>query len=672
MPRLVLAVCAVVLLSAVPAGAVTLDPTALLSVSSGTSGGNDWPLALGNAMGGEAVTPDGRYVAFVDFSTNLTAKTDTNNSYDVFWRDTQTGETRLVSVNAAGTAAGAGNSERPTISDDGRYVVFDSSAADLITGMTNANGSFADVFLRDVSAGTTTLVSRSTASATTTGNERSLFPVISGNGRYVVWGGKASDLESPSIVSGPLSFFHILVRDLQTGVTHFVDVNPAGDQLSATTQGGGTEAGPNSIYSITPDGHYIAFVSEGYNLIAGYTSPGNGADNVFRRDLLTNTTVLASPSTAGPTTGADDSNGFGFLPISADGRYIAFEGGADDLLPGLPTGTNHIFQRDITAATTTLLDNASPGTASNGSSYNPRMSADGRYVLFYTNSTDVLAGDANNQPDLVRWDRTTNQKLAVDVAAGTTTPANGAVTFDGALSADGTRVAFVSDATNLIAGYTGTNTQVYLRDIGAGTTQLLSSAAGSTTAGANAVSAKPWLSAGGTRATWTSTATNLIASYTDLSGAGTPDFFTRSETPPVVVPEVIPPAEGGGGGGDGGSGGGTPASTPPAASDTPLVPPATTPETTGSPRPHGVTRRGTRKRDVLTGTAYADTLSGLDGDDTLTGLSGADTLLGGPGDDRINAADGERDLVDCGPGRHDRATVDKRDKVKRCEKVTRR
>ncbi|MCW2989600.1 MAG: TolB-like protein, partial [Solirubrobacterales bacterium] len=537
----------------------------------------------------------------------------------------------------------------------------DSTALNLIAGGTsNANGSDPDVYLRDVATGTTTLVSRSTASATTSGNQRSLAPVISGNGRYVVWGGRASDLESPSIVSGTLSFFHILVRDLESGVTSFVDVNPAGDELSASGPGG-SEVGPNSLYSITPDGHYVAFQSEGYNLIAGYTSPGSGADNVFRRDLLAHTTVLASPSMAGPTAGANDSNGFAPLQISDDGRYIAFEGGGDDLTPGVTAGSTHIYQRDVTAATTTLVDTASPGTAANGISHNARMSTDGRYVLFYTDAPDVVAGDANGHPDLVRWDRTTGLKTAVDVAAGTTATANGSVTFEGAISADGTRVAFASDATNLVAGYTGSGTQVYLRDLAAGSTQLLSSAPGSATAGANAPSAKAWLSGNGRRATWSSAATDLVAGFGNLNGS-TPDFFTRAQTPdpdPVVdpAPEVTPPAST------------PPAQTPPAADPgNPLVPP----ETTGTPRPqgHGVTRRGTRKRDVMVGTRFADHLYGLGGDDSLKGRAGRDVLSGGVGDDRIDAVDGVRDTVDCGPGRHDRATVDTLDKVRGCEKVT--
>ncbi|MFL5843111.1 MAG: hypothetical protein ACJ762_00365 [Solirubrobacteraceae bacterium] len=665
MLRTALAAMATLLVAAAPAGAVSLDPTALLSVSTATSGGNDTPLALGNATGGEAITPDGRYVAFVDFSQNLTAETDTNNGYDVFWRDTKTGETKLVSVNAGGTAAANGDSERPTISDDGRYVAFDSTALNLVAGdVANANGTAPDIFLRDVAGGTTTLVSRSTVSATTTGNNRSLSPMISGNGRYVVWTSKSSDMEVPSIVSGTLGQFHVVVRDLQTATTSFVDVDPAGTDISRQSNGT-TEAGPNSLYTITRDGHYIAFQSEGYNLITGYTSPGSGADNVFRRDLLTNTTVLASPSTAGPTTGANDSNGFAPMQISDDGRYITFEGGGDDLTPGVPAHTNHIYQRDVTGATTTLVDTASPGVASDGLSYNPRASADGRYVLFYSDSDDIVAGDTNAHPGLFRWDRSTGGRVAVDVAAGTAVPANGSTTFEGALSADGTRAVFASDGRNLVTGFSGNGSQVYLRDLAAGTTQLLSSAPGSATAAANGPSAKPWLSAGGTRATWTSTATDLIASFTDLNGAGTPDFFTRAETPPVPAPEVVPPATGGGSDPP-------PAMTPPpTGSDNPLVPPATTNPTT-TPRPHGVTRRGTRKRDVLVGTRFADKLYGLAGDDAITGKAGPDLLVGGPGDDRINAADGAQDTVDCGPGKHDRATVDKLDKVKGCEKVTRR
>jgi Tol biopolymer transport system component len=687
--RTVLAALTTTLLLAAP-GHAALGPTTLLSASlaSATSGGNDIPLGLDSPYEREAVTPDGRYVAFVDVSTNLTATADANMTYDVFRRDLQTGATQLVSVNSGGTAAAGGDSEAPSISDDGRYVVFQSDATDLVAGFDNNNGSGNDVYVRDMQANATSLVSRSTTTAHSGGNGASLGATISGNGRVVLWAGRSSNTETNDIVSGgALSGFQIFARDLQAGTTSFVTVDPSGTALANHT--------PNSFYAITPDGRYVAFQSEGTNLVSGLSDPDSAADIVYRRDLQTATTVLASPSSAGPTVIANSSNGFAPLAISDDGRYIAFEGEGTNLVAGYTDpsggpGTNHIYFRDVTAGTTALLDGPSATQAGNDNSYRVHMSSDGRYVMFNSAASDLVAGDTNGHRDLFRWDRTTGNRVPVDVGPTGTTPPTGGVTgvdFNGGvLSADGTRAAFASDDTDLPAGHTGSGSQVYLRDLAAGTTQLISSTSGSATTNANATSTNVWMSAQATRITWTSAATDLIGSFGDLNG-GAADFYARGTG-------IAPPATGGtgpgtgggdtsGGGGSGsdgsgggsGPGGGSPGGAGGQASGgspggaggqasggAPVAP-------GGGVVAKGITRRGSAKRDRLIGTAFADKLYGLGGNDKIVGRGGPDLLSGGPGSDTIDAADGVRDTVDCGPG-HDRARVDKKDKLIGCEKVT--
>src|SRR4051794_21544968 len=317
-----LTAAAVVLLSAAPATANVLDPISLLSGSSATAGGNDYTFGVGSADVSEAITPDGRYVAFSTLASNLpTAIADANSSDDVVWEDLQTGQIKLVSVNATGAGAANGDSVRPSISDDGRYVAFDSTATNLVTGFTDGNSSGGrDVYLRDIQSSTTSLLSRPPGSAPTGGNGRSLYPLMSGNGHGVVWWGKSSNTETPDIhAGGALPVFHILVRDLTAATTQFVDVN-AGATDVANGDGG--------YYAITTDARYVAFVSEGSNLVAGFSNPDSGVDSVYRRDLQNATTVLASPSSAGPAVGASGTSD-GYVPaISDDGRFIAFQSGA--------------------------------------------------------------------------------------------------------------------------------------------------------------------------------------------------------------------------------------------------------------------------------------------------------------------------------------------------------
>jgi len=699
------AALAAALTTSAPALAAGLGPTTLLSAVAGstTSGGDDRPIALGSPNDHEAITPDGRYMAFTSLASNLVAGSDTNLSYDVFWHDFQTGETKLVSVDSGGSAAAAGTSDSPTISDDGRYVTFASKATNVVAGFTDGNGfNGYDVYLRDMQgAGTTTLLSRTTASAVAGGNGSSYTPLISANGHVVVWSTRATDMESPSIVGGAaMGSARIVSRDLAAATTTFVTVDPAG-----TTVG---DVGFDGYFAITPDARYVAFQADDYNLVSGFTSPGSGADFVFRRDLQTQTTVLVSHLPGQPTQGANSSSGFAPLSISDDGRFISYESDSTDLLGGGydSHGGSQVLRWDATTGVNTLVSGTTATNGGNGNSNNPHMTPDGRYVSFVTDAPDLVPGDTNNVLDLLRWDGTTGIRKPVATGAGTTTPAQfGSAGVDyrgGAMSSDGTKVAFATDATNLVSGFThsaGTGSDVYLHDFTTGANQLISTAGASATTGGNASSANVWISAAGTRVTFTSKATNLIDGFVDGNGAGVEDLFARATSAPAGggQPEVDGGGEGGGGGGvtttttdSGGSptGGGSPAPSGGGPTLTNVPPKKATPSRAGK----GIVKRGTKKRDKLTGTAFVDKLYGLAGDDTIRGLAGndvleggdgrdtidgglgRDTIRGGAGDDTIKARGGRGDVdtIDCGAGKHDVATVDKADKVHNCETVRRK
>jgi Tol biopolymer transport system component len=226
-------------------------------------------LGNGNSFS-PSISADGRYVTFVSSATNLVSG-DTNGKSDIFVRDRQTGTITLVSRNSAGVE-GNGYSQYPSISADGRNVTFASSATNLVSGDINGKS---DIFVRDRHTGTTTLVSRNSAGVE--GNGASNNPSISANGRYVAFDSMATNL-----VSGDINgMSDIIVRDRQTGTTTMVSKNSTG------VEGNGYSQYP----SISANGRYVAFVSSATNLVSGDI---NGRNDIFVRDRLTETTTLIS------------------------------------------------------------------------------------------------------------------------------------------------------------------------------------------------------------------------------------------------------------------------------------------------------------------------------------------------------------------------------------------
>jgi len=279
--------------------------TKLVSVNSaGTSGDN---LSLS-----PVISADGQFVAFVSFANNLAATEDTNETFDVFVRDLQTGTTTLLSVNSAGTS-GDKLSLSPVISADGRFVAFVSFASNLVSPKTNGK---AHIFVRDLQEGTTTLVSINISG--TSGNGFSGEPVISPDGGFVAFQSSANDLVSKD-TNGDRDVF---VRDLQEGTTTLVSVNSAGRSDSPV---------------ISADGQSVAFRSFATNLAATDTSR---ATDVFVRDLQNETTTLVSVNSAGNGSGDGSSEA---PVISADGKVVAFRSFASNLVGTDDNGAPDVF-----------------------------------------------------------------------------------------------------------------------------------------------------------------------------------------------------------------------------------------------------------------------------------------------------------------------------------------
>jgi len=387
-----------------------------------------------------SISADGRFVAFtlLESITTLGApNNNTNNSDDIFVRDTLANTTTRVSVDSAGNQPND-SSVWPSISANGRFVAFQSEATNLVPGDTNNNG---DIFVRDLSTNTTTRVS--VDSAGNQGDNISRRPSISADGRFVTFDSYATNLV-PGDTNASLDIF---VRDLSTNTTTLVSASSSGDR-------GNNDSG---LPSISANGRFVAFRSVATNLVPGDT---NDRRDIFVRDLLTNTTTLVSASSNG-----DRANSTSTLCyISADGRFVAFSSNASNLVPGDTNSSEDIFVRDLSTNTTTRVSVSSTGNQGNEDSGSPSISADGRFVTFSSEASNLVPRDTNDSEDIFVRDLSTNTTTRVSVdSAGN--PANSDSEFP-SISANGQKVAFSSFAANLVPGDTNNGPDLFIADIG--------------------------------------------------------------------------------------------------------------------------------------------------------------------------------------------------------------
>ena len=344
------------------------------------------------------MSPDGRFITFSCSETDLTGEADGNDFFgrDIYVRDMQTNVTQLVSKNMSGTASGNGTSSGGSISADGRYVTFQSAANNLVP---NDSGTTPDVFLRDVQAGTTIRLSTNNA-GNAGGNDYSRDPLIDRAGRFVVFASRASNLTSLP----DLNFLEdVLLYDLQTGTKRFVSINAAGTAAGNGLGGGGYFANPVH-FSISADSRYVAFYSQSGNLVTNDTN--NNGDDVFRYEVATQAKILVSVNLAG-TSGTI--GGSSEPSISTDGRYVAFQSVANDLVNVADEtggGTTDVFVRDMVAGQTYLASlNSAGNRTGNGFSFQPVISADGKRIVFHSRASDLITNDLNGfEQDVFTFD----------------------------------------------------------------------------------------------------------------------------------------------------------------------------------------------------------------------------------------------------------------------------
>lgn len=414
-------------------GSVTVKmklATERMSVSSRGSQGN------GNSSG-SSISRYGHYVAFGSDATNLVPR-DTNGSRDIFFHNRETGVTRRVSVSSSGNQANSFSLES-AISEDGQYVAFSSYASNLVPG--DANGS-ADIFVHNRSTGVTRRVSVSTGGGQS--DSGSSQPAISPNGRYVAFESTASNLV-PGDTNGEPDIF---VHDRATGVTQRVSVSSSGEQ------GDGDSQSP----AISSNGRYVAFISFSTNLVPNDSN--EFSYDVFVHDRVAGTTQRVSVNSSGSEGNASSSE----PSISADGRYVAFQSNAGNLVADDTNGATDIFLHDRTTGITSRMSVNSTGQQGNSSSGDPAISADGRAVTFSSAASNLVSGDTNGKADVFVHGRETGITRRVSLASGGTQGNNHSV-FP-AISSYGRYITFSSEATNLVPGDTNSVIDVFVRDRG--------------------------------------------------------------------------------------------------------------------------------------------------------------------------------------------------------------
>ncbi len=459
----------VLILSCIPAvaGPVTLLSRADPDRPSDTAGGTS-RLA--------AVSADGRYVVFLTNADNfLPGVTDTNADMDVFFHDRIAGTTVLVShVAADPSTAGNGDVWDADLSADGRWVAFQSTSTDLIPGQVGDGLTFPDIFLWDRNTGLTFLASHLPGLPTTeAGHCWGVFD-ISADGSRVVYTSMASDLvtgqsedtESPDV------FLYDRATDTNVLVSH-------------TSAGVTTAAGHTSEPFISADGNWVVFESDATNVVAGQTD-SNGWTDLFLYDRVTGTNVLVSHAAGAANTAANNGS---FSPrVSADGSRVAYESPATNLVTGQVDGNfdNDIFLYDRATGANTLVSHALSSATTAGSSYalEPTLSADGRYVAFRGGASNLVSQPTGFRAVVYLYDRVTGANALVSPATPT------GDSHRPRISSDGAWVGFTSDATDLVPGQTDTvfTNDVFLWSRASGSLTLVTRTPGSatTTAGSSA------------------------------------------------------------------------------------------------------------------------------------------------------------------------------------------
>lgn len=387
-----------------------------------------------------------------------------------------------ISVTDKG-AEGNGPSYSASVDHSGSLIAFDSDASNLVA---NDSNGVSDVFVHDLQQGTTRRVSVGA-------NRGSFDPSLSGDGRYVAFESDATSLVANDRNGAADIFVHDLAKDVTTLVSK---------GIKSRANAGSHEP------SLSSEGSDVAFSSYASDLVHG---DSNSKPDIFVRDLTKKRTRRVSVGRRGK-----QANEGSYSPaISGDGRLIAFDSLASNLVRGDRNMSSDIFVRDLRSKSTERVSLGIGGAEANGNSFDPAISDDGNVVAFWSKATNLVTDDTNNSADVFVHDRTTGVTERVSVG-----PRRDGGSFQPALSADGRYVAFFS-VRQLLPDDTNPDADIYVFDR---VSRVLELATVGTTGGApDGPSYRPDLSADGSIVAFHSFASNLVPG----DGNKSPDVFSR-------------------------------------------------------------------------------------------------------------------------------------------------
>lgn len=393
------------------------------------------------SFGTPSISADGRFVTFVSHDRDLVPGQQSGASSTLFLFDRMTRTYTLASRRHDSPTDPGIFVMSHAISGDGRFVVFASLDPDLVTGQVEGNVSYPDVFLFDRLSGRTTLLSSQLTSPVTTGNAISFVPAISADGSRVAYISLASDLMGD--VKDFNNGYDVFVQETGSRARFLITVgDPEKPSLSPAAR--------SWAQALSADGRFVAFESESPHIVDGQTD-SNRANDVFLYDRTTRNTLLVSRALGSATT---TGRGRSAAPVlSADGRYAAFISNATDLAPGAGGSgdVNYVFHFDRTSGTSTLVGpTAFPDPPDALFPLPPmHMSSDGRWVAFESQADNLVPGQQDQERtfDIFLWDRTNGSTVLVSRSAAGATKTGSSESLWPRISADGRYTAFSAGRT---------------------------------------------------------------------------------------------------------------------------------------------------------------------------------------------------------------------------------
>jgi Tol biopolymer transport system component len=385
--------------------------------------GTNRPVSLGidrSSANGPSSSPrisgDGGSVVFVSLATNLVADgLDSNTTPDVYVRHINTESTILVSsiLGTNRAPSGRGGSRNPVISNDGRYVAFESQASDIAPGLITTGN---NVFLRDLVGTNSRVLSQAREGEVGQSSGRASNPVLSANGDLAAfWGGPPQSylysIQNKSITNAFIPYASVIgftsdargavLTDRNTSVNvpaktiywrdnlegtirPLVKVSSSTDQFKGITQ-----------VSVSADGSKVVWVSDDPEFVTPQNP--NPVTDIFVCDVQTGViSTVSSPSGTGMSNGNSDSPS-----LSADGRFVVFHSFATNLVPGDRNGSSDIFVRDLQTGVTALVSHRSgDDTSASSGSYDPIISGNGRWIAFVSTADDLVPGVFDGTPQV--------------------------------------------------------------------------------------------------------------------------------------------------------------------------------------------------------------------------------------------------------------------------------